>query len=81
MPMAAKLGRLGHTGPSAEVGEGLLGCTVGNKCPQESLEQSVFASNHYSQQNTGEQTRPGGHQSRACVTRCGWLVFDVPRTN
>lgn len=84
MPMAAKFGPPGYTEPSVEVGEGLLGCTVSKKCPPGSLGQSVFASNHHSQQNIAEQTRPGRHQSRACVTQwsgVGGSVFDVCKKN
>lgn len=64
IPMSTTLGPLGHTGFSTGVGRGLLAIPSAMKHPRESLEQSIFASNHCSQHSTGCSAVPGQAKSR-----------------
>ena len=79
MPMATTLEPLGHTGFSAGVGGALLAIPSAMKHCQESLEQSIFASNHCSQQSRECSAVPGQAKSAQglCYTVecCGRLCF------
>jgi len=63
MPMATMLGPVGHTGLSAGVEGGPLAIPSAMKCPQESLEQSIFATNHHFQQSRDCSAVPGQARS------------------